>query len=393
MEKDQRSTRTDKCLLRLGTDDDGSDDGNTSDLLQSSLHEIDRAICSATAVSTTAATTTSLIETDDFSWSSSAGLLQNSKISVTRSAMERPPSTKEEQLPSNNFIQRILRLVFECLVVTGFRFVYLSESNLYHRLLRSDIPLDEEEVEEDDEVECCDYMNADYFHPGSIVGSGTSVTNIVVNLKEESLQVLDAAPMILSLDMMKQLVDCFGGASISIKRWKRLYSVARDGDTFASFLNNVHNEKDTLVVVKTMDDDNVFGAYVSTEWREQARVSSSPRATTTGGEHGIISASSSLFYGTGQSFLFSFNEDRQLSVYKWTGLNNYNQLCVGRGSGGMIALGGGGHDANFGLCIEDCFRRGSSGHCETYNNAPLAGLDKEFFEVLAFEVYGFENML
>ena len=392
MERDQRNTRTDKCLLRLGTDDDDSDDGNTSNLVQSSLHEIDdSAICSATAVSTTPATATSLVETDH-SWSSSAGLLQNSNIAVTRSATEKPPSTKEEQLPINNFIRRILMLVFECLVVTGFRLVSFSESNLYHRLLRSDIPPNEEDVE-DDEVECCDYMNADYFHPGSIVGSGTGVTNIVVNLKEESLQVLDAAPRILSLDMMKQLVDCFGGSSISIKRWKRLYSVARDGDSFASFLNNVHNEKDTLVVVKTMDDDTVFGAYVNTEWREQARVSSSPRATTSAGEHGMISASSSLFYGTGQSFLFSFNEDQELSVYKWTGLNNYNQLCVGRGSGGMIALGGGGHDANFGLCIEDCFRRGSSGHCETYNNAPLAGIDKEFFDVLAFEVYGFENML
>jgi hypothetical protein len=83
-------------------------------------------------------------------------------------------------------------------------------------------------------------------------------------------------------------------------------------------------------------------------------------------------------------FLFSFNPK---SVFKWTARNNYNQLC----EGGRIALGGGGQEANFGLCIEDCFRKGSSGNCETYNNLPLAGDNNEFFDILAFEVYGFEN--
>ena len=288
---------------------------------------------------------------------------------------------------TRSLIQRTIWAGFECLTAAAYR-VYCKGSNIYNRVLYHHQTAQTSEDEENElrvplspngiastsnetdydykhggENEF-DYMNEDYFHPGSI-----SSQAIPVKLKRESPQVLKAAPMILTPIMMKQLVDHGLSSAIGLKRWKRLYSVARDGDSFLTFLDNVQHEKHTIIVVKTMEED-ILGAFVDTEWERG---------------HGIEHVS---FYGTGQSFVFAFNApQQQLSIYKWTGKNNYNQLCDA--STTMIALGGGGYDANFGLCIEECFRKGSSGDCETYGNPPLAS--KEFFDILAFEVYGFEN--
>jgi hypothetical protein len=337
-----------KSWIELEDDDEISDDGATSPLLS----EVESKAITASS-------------------------MQASK----KSAMSRLSTSEKPPIIGYSLLQQLLQIFFQCFVLAASRLrIYKTDGLL---LCQND-----DADEEDHEVECSDYMNADYFHPGSIVG-GNSSNNLTphVDLKEESLQVLTHAPMILSIEMMSQLeACCFEHGSFTVtglKRWKRLYSVARDGDSFASFLNHVQNEKHTVLVVKPMIGDTVLGAYVDTEWRSggggiaASETSLLPR--------GLASSLSPRFYGTSYSFLFSFNP--KLSVFKWTGRNNYNQLCAG----GRIALGGGGQEANFGLCIEDCFRKGSSGHCETYNNLPLAGVDNEFFDILAFEVYGFEN--
>jgi len=46
----------------------------------------------------------------------------------------------------------------------------------------------------------------------------------------------------------------------------------------------------------------------------------------------------------------------------------------------MIALGGGGKDGEFGLCVEDDFRIGSTGPCETFGNTRLCSV--ETFEII-----------
>lgn len=46
---------------------------------------------------------------------------------------------------------------------------------------------------------------------------------------------------------------------------------------------------------------------------------------------------SERFYGTGESFLFSFDEQDNLCVYSWTGSNDY----IVKGSHDSIAFGSG----------------------------------------------------
>jgi len=181
----------------------------------------------------------------------------------------------------------------------------------------------------------------------------------------------NSVPRLLTPDMMRQLLQKGLPSILETKHWKRLYSLRRDGDSFLTFVNNVAKHKYTLLVVKTMDDD-LLGAFVDTEWQRG---------------HGGVEGHQQ-FYGTGQSFLFKVEQPGNIvHVYKWTGLNNYNQLCLVDTT--MIALGGGGKTADFGLCIQDSFTRGSSGRCDTFGNPPLAS--RELFEILRFEVYGFVN--
>jgi hypothetical protein len=216
---------------------------------------------------------------------------------------------------------------------------------------------------------------------------------VAMLLEPESSLVLEAAPRLLTPHMMRQIIAKGLPSILETKHWKRLYCVRRDGDSFLTFVNNVAKHKFTLLAVQTMDDD-IFGAFVDTEWEKG---------------HGFGSEGHQKFYGTGQSFLFkvdkakkgsssskdynknnndnNLNQPPNVTVYKWTGRNDYNQLCSVDSA--MLALGGGGSSAEFGLCIQDSFSRGSSGRCDTFDNPPLAS--REVFDILRFEVYGFVN--
>ena len=46
---------------------------------------------------------------------------------------------------------------------------------------------------------------------------------------------------------------------------------------------------------------------------------------------------SDRFYGTGESLLFSFDEDEEVSVYPWTGANDY----IIKGNTDSLAIGSG----------------------------------------------------
>ncbi len=227
--------------------------------------------------------------------------------------------------------------------------------------------------------------------------------NIVKIVPELPLDEGSTTPPILSPSQMKSLVA--SGAlppSLNYCKWKRLYSLARDGDSFDSFLRLVEgNDRTVLVLTTTLGE--VFGGYADSKW--EAR-----------GMH----RQANEFYGSAQACLFRFpacgssmtridqltqkqkhqrveehgrcdiiktsKQDKdEVIIFKWSGANRYIQLCdVGKRT---VAFGGGGDEGVFGLCIEDDFKRGTTGHCATFDNDALC--EEGYFDVVDLEVWGF----
>ena len=186
-----------------------------------------------------------------------------------------------------------------------------------------------------------------------------------VKIEPEVLKSFPFCPYILN-EQQRQSIAVLGlPPSQTYCRWKRLYSLARDGDSFDTFLQNVQGHSHTLLVIKSTRDV-LFGGYADTEWKVQHQ--GNPE-----------------FFGSGQAFLFRIDSEQEVRIYKWTGANRYTQYIDYKNS--MLAFGGGGDVGAFGLCIEKDFQRGSSGTCATFDNEPLC--DDDNFEIFDVECYGF----
>ena len=168
--------------------------------------------------------------------------------------------------------------------------------------------------------------------------------------------------------------------TIAYCRWRRLYGLGRDGDSFDGCLRIIGSEKRTLMVVRTTKGD-IFGGYADAPW------------------HSRQNSSTAKFYGSASSCLFSFNSNLgkdstsssppscAIRVYRWTGKNRYIQVCDV--SNKMLAFGGGGDKGAFGLCLQEDFERGTTGHCETFDNEPLCAQGN--FDVVDVEFWEFQT--
>uniref|UniRef100_A0A8C0XS63 TLDc domain-containing protein n=1 Tax=Castor canadensis TaxID=51338 RepID=A0A8C0XS63_CASCN len=112
--------------------------------------------------------------------------------------------------------------------------------------------------------------------------------------------------------------------------WSLVFCTSRDGFSLRSLYRQMEDQ-----------DGQIFGAFSSSALRL-----------------------SKGFYGTGETFLFSFSP--QLKVFKWTGSNSFfvkgdlDSLMIGSGSG------------QFGLWLDGDLYRGGSHPCATFNNEVLA---------------------
>lgn len=205
-----------------------------------------------------------------------------------------------------------------------------------------------------------------------------------IKIVPEQPHTLKSSPHILTQSMMKKIAERAFPASLLFAYWKRVYSLCRDGDSFETMLRLCSKNDKTLLVIKTTTGD-ILGGFADNTWEIQ-------HFHRQGGG----------FYGGGQAVLFSIvggaddsgEEEENVVAYRWTGANRYIQLCDGDKK--MLAMGGGGKEGTFGLCVQDDFRIGSTGRCDTFNNLPLisqsgtsGAQDHVYFDILDVEVWGF----
>lgn len=210
--------------------------------------------------------------------------------------------------------------------------------------------------------------------------------------------------------------------NLLFSKWKRLYSLVRDGDSFERMLDLVHGHSQTLLIIRASGGslkNEVFGGFTSSPWEKQRHhhhgshsVNSSSCCQSSVASDSTIgtsytSNSTGGFFGSGLSSLFQLvpsskvtgvgsnsggTQQQQyhhsdINVFKWTGKNDMVQVVDHDNH--LIAMGGGGKEGGFGLCIEDDFTRGSTNECDTFKNKRLTLDQREFFDILDVEIWGF----
>jgi hypothetical protein len=198
----------------------------------------------------------------------------------------------------------------------------------------------------------------------------------LVDIEPESASSLRTCPRLLTESMIQQLHDSLPDA-LQMNKWERCFAIGRDGDSFLTFTTHCAPYQHTLIAIKTVSG-HILGGFATESW-----------AVRGGHKKGHS------YYGTGQSFLFAdhpavlpgYDADldpaKELSLYSWSGDNNYCQIC--NVDQQKLAMGGVG---DFGLIVQENFNRGQTGRCQTYNNPPLTPDLAGQFEIENFEVYG-----
>lgn len=136
--------------------------------------------------------------------------------------------------------------------------------------------------------------------------------------------------------------------------WSLAFCTSRDGFSLRSLYRRMEGHSGPVLLVLRDQDGQMFGAFSSSALRL-----------------------SKGFYGTGETFLFSFSP--QLKVFKWTGNNSFfvkgdlDSLMMGSGSG------------QFGLWLDGDLYRGGSHPCATFNNEVLAR--QEQFCIMELEAW------
>ncbi|XP_054156616.1 oxidation resistance protein 1-like [Oppia nitens] len=141
--------------------------------------------------------------------------------------------------------------------------------------------------------------------------------------------------------------------------WTLIYSSAKHGFSLKTLYREMNKFESPVLMIIEDTYGSIFGALISCSLRV-----------------------SDHFYGTGETFLFTFGTDSsQLLVYPWTGEN----LFFVKGDQNSLSLGAG--DGNFGLWLDGDLFHGRSHPCKTFGNSMLS-LEEDFV-VKALECWAF----
>ena len=219
------------------------------------------------------------------------------------------------------------------------------------------------------------------------------------NLKHTTKFILDAAQM--------HQVACYAlPKEFGHRRWKRSYSLTRDGNSFDACMRKLKGASATLLVIRTGRGE-IFGGFSDAPWEQDTfkyHGGENTKLFTFVNTRMVQTQSSRSLYSIDESVhSCSSSTDREsydarddcegkskkkgsISVYSWSGLNRDFQYCDS--SRTLLAFGGGG--ARFGLSIERNFKMGTTGPCETFTNEKLGS--EESFRVIDVEIWTFADV-
>jgi hypothetical protein len=138
--------------------------------------------------------------------------------------------------------------------------------------------------------------------------------------------------------------------------WTLIYSSSTHGFSLKTLYREMIKYETPILLIIEDTFGTIFGALISCALRIS--------------EH---------FYGTGETFLFTFYPEFQ--CFPWTGEN----LFFVKGNADSISIGAG--DGNFGLWLDGDLFHGRSHPCKTFGNTMLSL--QEDFVVKALECWGF----
>ncbi|XP_063780383.1 oxidation resistance protein 1 isoform X3 [Pseudophryne corroboree] len=188
------------------------------------------------------------------------------------------------------------------------------------------------------------------------VGS-KQTTSIKTDLEPEAFRPnLSDPSQLLQVDQIEKLTKHLPPRTIGYP-WTLVYSTAKHGMSLKTLYRTMLGLDTPVLLVIKDSDAQIFGALAS----EPFKVSDG-------------------FYGTGETFLFTFSPD--FEVFKWTGDN----MFFIKGDMDSLAFGGGGGE--FALWLDGDLYHGRSHSCKTFGNPTLS--KKEDFIVQDIEIWAFE---
>ncbi|XP_062321128.1 oxidation resistance protein 1a isoform X3 [Osmerus eperlanus] len=182
-------------------------------------------------------------------------------------------------------------------------------------------------------------------------------TSIKTELEPETFRPNLSEPSdLLEADQIEKLAKNLPPRTVGYA-WTLAFGTSKHGMSIKSLYRAMQGQDTPVLMVIKDSDGQVFGALAS----EPFKVSEG-------------------FYGTGETFLFSFSPE--FEVYKWTGDNMFFM------KGDMDSLAFGGGSGEFGLWLDGDLYHGRSHSCKTFGNPMLS--KKEDFYVQDIEIWSFE---
>lgn len=169
---------------------------------------------------------------------------------------------------------------------------------------------------------------------------------------------LDSPSEILSERQLKEIHQSIPYYN-RYKNMRLLYSATKHGTSMTTFYDRVKTDSVCILIIKD-DSQHVFGGYLSEHIRNSEK-----------------------FYGTGESFVFTFHQSEKIHCFEGSNENDYYIYSDNE------VFGMGCSDNCFSILVRDDFLKGSSRYTKTFKNTVLSSNEEYFIEKIEF--WGFDE--